>query len=101
MLTGARLSAQRAYEFGTDSGGAGEPVELVPTALRVAGDIAARGRCPCCDPAALRVGAPTGPELAFETALAAIATSGAEAAEGSRRSARRTPAFPALGKEGA
>jgi len=73
-----------------------EPVELVPTALRVAGDIAARGpRAHAAILRALAGGRPTARSWRSRPALAAIATSGAEAAEGvAAFKPAAPPAFP-------
>jgi enoyl-CoA hydratase len=103
MLTGGRLTAQRAYELGLSPLPPVEPTELLPTAMRVAAEVAARGpRAHAAILRALRVGAPAEADLAFETSLAAIATGGAEAAEGvAAFKGRRTPEFAPIGKEGA
>lgn len=99
MLTGTRLSAGRAYELGLSPIEPVEPEELLPVALRVADEIAARGpRASTAILQALRAGGST-PEpaaLRLETALAAIATGSLEAAEGiAAFRERRTPSFPA------
>ena len=96
MLTGSRLSAERAYGLGLTPLEPVRPEELLPTVKRVARDIAARGpRAHASIMRALRAGAPGEQELAFETALAAIATAGAEAAEGMAAfKERRKPSFP-------
>ncbi|KAA9163302.1 enoyl-CoA hydratase/isomerase family protein [Amycolatopsis acidicola] len=101
MLSGNRLSAQRAYELGLSPLEPVEPGELLPTAVKLAGDIAARGpRAHVAILRALRVGAPTEAELAYETSLAAIATGGAEAAEGIEAfKQRRAPEFPSVTRE--
>jgi enoyl-CoA hydratase len=83
MLSGARLSADRAYALGLSLLAPVEPAELLTVATGVAREVAARG--PNAHAAILRVlraDAPSAAELALETALAAIATAGAEAAEG-------------------
>jgi enoyl-CoA hydratase len=96
MLTGSRLSAQRAYELGLTPLQPVEPRELLPTATALAREIAARGpRAHTAIIRALRTGAPAEQQLAFETALAAIATASAEAAEGiAAFKERRKPTFP-------
>jgi enoyl-CoA hydratase len=96
MLTGSRLSAQRAYQLGLTPLEPVAPEELLPTARRFARDIAARGpRAHAAILQALRVGAPGERELAFETSLAAIATGSAEAAEGiAAFKQKRNPDFP-------
>lgn len=95
MLTGSRLSAQRAYELGITPLPPVEPNALISSALEVANQIAARGpRANASILQALRAGAADPRELAFETALAAIATGSAEAAEGiAAFKERRTPEF--------
>jgi enoyl-CoA hydratase len=83
MLTGARLSAERAYALGLSPLAPVEPAELLAVATGVAREVAARGpRAHAAILRVLRAGAPRPAELALETALAAIATAGAEAAEG-------------------
>ncbi|MGQ4598907.1 enoyl-CoA hydratase-related protein [Nocardia sp. R6R-6] len=98
MLTGSRLSAQRAYELGLSPLPPVAPEELVPAAMRVADQIAARGpRAHAAILQALRAGAPQPHELALETALAAVATGSAEAREGiAAFKQRRTAVFPDL-----
>jgi enoyl-CoA hydratase len=95
MLTGSRISAQRAYELGISPLPPVEPDDLISTALQVADQIAVRGpRANASILQALRAGAANPRELAFETALAAIATGSAEAAEGiAAFKERRTPDF--------
>ena len=83
MLTGARLSAERAYALGLSPLAPVEPAELLAVATGIAQEVAARGpRAHAAILRVLRAGAPAATELALETALAAIATAGAEAAEG-------------------
>lgn len=83
MLTGERLGAQRAYELGLTPVAPVAGEALLDTTLEIARSIAARGpRAHAAILQALATTAPTGSALAFETGLAAIATAGAEAAEG-------------------
>ncbi|MGO9823489.1 MAG: enoyl-CoA hydratase/isomerase family protein [Solirubrobacteraceae bacterium] len=83
MLTGERLLAERAYALGLSPLAPVEPAELLAVATQVAREVAARGpRAHAAILRVLRAGAPGTAELALETALAAIATAGAEAAEG-------------------
>ncbi|RNL62810.1 enoyl-CoA hydratase/isomerase family protein [Nocardioides marmoriginsengisoli] len=83
MLTGSRMSASRAYELGLTPLEPVEPADLIQAALDVADTVAARGpRAHAAILRALRVGAPSPQDLAFETALAAVATGSAEAREG-------------------
>jgi enoyl-CoA hydratase len=98
MLTGARLPAERAYALGLSPLAPVEPSQLLAAAKGVAGEIAARGpRAHAAILRVLRAGAPAAPELALETALAAIATAGAEAAEGiAAFKGRRKPSFEPL-----
>jgi enoyl-CoA hydratase len=95
MLTGARLNAQRAYELGLSPLPPVEAQDLLATALQVARNIAARGpEAHAAILRAVRVAAPRDQDLALETALAAIATVGAEAAEGiAAFSEHRQPKF--------
>ena len=83
MLTGARISADRAYEINLTPVPPVLPSELVQTALELAASIAARGpRATTAILRALRAGAVSRRDLAYETALAALATGSSEAAEG-------------------
>lgn len=83
MLTGARLSAERAYALGLSPLAPVEPADLLAVAKGIAQEVAARGpRAHAAILRVLRAGAPAATDLALETALAAIATAGAEAAEG-------------------
>lgn len=95
MLTGARIDAQRAYELTISPLPPVEPDDLLATAVHVAEQIAGRGpRANAAILQALRVGAPAVADLAYETALAAIATAGPEAAEGvAAFKEKRTPVF--------
>jgi enoyl-CoA hydratase len=93
MLTGARLPADRAYALGLSPLEPVEPAELLSVATGVAREVAARGpRAQAAILRALRASAPDPAELALETALAAIATAGAEAAEGIAAFKGRRPA---------
>jgi enoyl-CoA hydratase len=93
MLTGARLPAERAYALGLSPLAPVEPAELLAAATEVAREVAARGpRAQAAILRVLRAGAPSPAELALETALAAIATAGAEAAEGIAAFKGRRPA---------
>jgi enoyl-CoA hydratase len=95
MLTGERISADRAYVLGLSPLPPVTPDELLPAAMRVAEQIASRG--PWANTAilrALRVNAADQGDLAFETALAALATGSAEAEEGiAAFKERRSPVF--------
>lgn len=95
MLTGARLSAQRAYDLGLTPLPPVEPQSLLSTALEVAGTVARRG--PEANAAilrALQTTAPTRHDLQLETLLAAIATGSGEAKVGiAAFRNRRQPAF--------
>lgn len=95
MLTGARLDADRAYELGVTPVPPVAPNELIPTAVGVAETIAERGpRANSAILQALRGSAVSQHELAYETALAALATGSAEAAEGiAAFKERRPPVF--------
>jgi enoyl-CoA hydratase len=95
MLTGARLSAQRAYELRLSPLEPVDPNNLLPTAEAVAEQIATRGpRANGAILEALRVSGADRRALAFETALAALATGSAEAAEGiAAFKERRAPVF--------
>jgi enoyl-CoA hydratase len=95
MLTGSRLSAARAYTLGLTPLEPVAPEALVATATQIAAEIAGRGpRAHAAILQALHAGAPRSQDLALETALAAVATAGAEAAEGiSAFRERRTPVF--------
>jgi enoyl-CoA hydratase len=96
MLTGTRLSAQRAFDLGLSPLEPVEPAELLNRGLQVAAEIAKRG--PGANAAileALRTFAPRGEDLELETSLAASVTVGAEAAEGIAAFKQRRPAnFP-------
>ena len=95
MLTGERLPADRAYELGLAPLPPVQPDDLLPTAMQLGRDIAARG--PRAQQAILRLlrsGAPSDQDLALETATAAIATGSPEAAEGiGAFRERRAPVF--------
>lgn len=93
MLSGARLSAQRAYELGLTPLEPIDPTELVSAALQIAGDLASRG--PLAQSSILQaVREGEGDGFALETALAAIVTSSDDAAEGiAAFRERRAPEF--------
>lgn len=95
MLTGARLDAQRAYELGLTPLPPVPPEDTLPSALRLAEQIAGRGpRATAAILEALRSTAPTAEALAHESALAAIALASKEGAEGiAAFRARRAPRF--------
>jgi enoyl-CoA hydratase len=104
MLTGARLSADRAYQLGLTPV---EPVaadELLTTAREIAETIAARGpRAVRAILTAARHGtdAPLEVGLALESALAGVTTGSREAAEGvAAFKAKRQAVFDDLGKDG-
>lgn len=97
MLTGARLSAVRAYELGLTPLPPAPATQVLPTALGLAREIAARG------PRAIRsvlglvdrgTDGPLDEGLALETEAAARAVSGTESSEGvAAFLAKRTPRF--------
>lgn len=93
MLTGSRLSAQRAYELGLTPFEPVDPAELLTEALQLARDIASRG--PRAQSSILQAMPDAdGGGLVLETALAAIVTSSDEAAEGiAAFRDRRAPEF--------
>jgi enoyl-CoA hydratase len=95
ILTGDRLSADRAHQLGLTPVPPVAPEELLPTALEIADRI--RRKAPEAQSAvlrALRTSGATATGLALEAALGAVATSGPEAAEGiAAFRAKRTPAF--------
>jgi enoyl-CoA hydratase len=96
MLSGARLSAERAYSLGITPLQPTEPGELLAEAARVAASVAGRGpRANSAILEALRTRAPGPEDLGIETSLAAAATAGPEAAEGiAAFKERRQPNFP-------
>ncbi|MBB4935294.1 enoyl-CoA hydratase [Lipingzhangella halophila] len=97
MLTGTRLTADRAYELGLTPVPPVAADEVVTTALETARDLTTRG------PAAIQsilsavrssADAPTETGLRLESALAALATGSPEAAEGiAAFREKRTPVF--------
>ena len=96
MLSGARLSAQRAFDLGLTPVEPVEPAELLDRASQLATEIAKRGpRANAAILEALRTTAPGTEDLELETSLAATVTSGAEAAEGiAAFKQKRQPNFP-------
>jgi enoyl-CoA hydratase len=98
MLTGARMDAERAYQLGLSPLPPVEAAELMDTVSALAARIAAQG------PLAVRAilgaledgrDAPLDTALALETALAALALTGRESAEGIPAFLERRPArFP-------
>ncbi|NIH83349.1 enoyl-CoA hydratase/isomerase family protein [Amycolatopsis granulosa] len=98
MLTGARLSADRAYELGVTPVPPVAPEELLPTATSIAETIAARG--PLAVRAILHAAeaardAPLEEGLTTETELAARAIASPESTEGvAAFTERRPPVFP-------
>lgn len=99
MLTGARLDADRAYQLGLTPIPPVELENLMAETVEMARTIANRGpRAHTAILQALRLGAPSRDDLAFETSLAGIATGSDEAAEGiSAFKDRRTPNFAPIG----
>lgn len=97
MLTGARITADRAYALGLTPVPPVPVADVLVTAQELAGQIAARGpRAVRAVLLALRHGAdaPLDTGLALETALAGLVTGGAEAAEGiAAFKERRPPRF--------
>ncbi|MFJ6651411.1 enoyl-CoA hydratase/isomerase family protein [Microbacterium sp. NPDC091313] len=83
MLTGERITADRAYALGLAPVPPVEPDELRERALGIATAIAAKGpRAQAAILTALRTAAPDAAGLALEANLGAIATGSSEAAEG-------------------
>lgn len=85
MLTGARISADRAYELGLAVAAPSEPEELMNVALAAAAAVAERGpRATAAIVQAVDRGMDTDLEtgLALETELAAAAVAGVESTEG-------------------
>lgn len=99
MLTGARLSAERAYQLGLTPIPPVEPENLIAETVETAKVIASRGpRAHAAILQALRLGAPSRDDLAFETALAGIAAGSDESAEGILAfKDRRPPIFAPTG----
>jgi enoyl-CoA hydratase len=97
MLTGERLSAERAYQLGLTPVPPVAAADVLARAVDLARTIAGRGpRANSAILEALQTAAPRPDQLAFETSLAGIATGGAEAAEGiAAFKERRTPKFAA------
>lgn len=95
MLTSQRLGAERAYQLGLTPIAPVAPDELLSVAREIAADIAGRGPNAVGHIlAALQTGAPRAEHLDFEAALAGVATSSAEAAEGiDAFNERRRPRF--------
>lgn len=100
MLSGDRMSADRAHQLGLAPLPPIEPDKLMATASELALAMAARGpRAQESILQALRTSTPTRDELAIEATLAALATGGAESDEGiAAFRDRRTPVFPARGR---
>jgi enoyl-CoA hydratase len=95
MLTGSRLSAERAYALGLSPLPPVEPADLLLAALEVAEQIAAQGPIAVrAVLAALELGrdAPLDAGLAVEAGLAALAVAGEESAEGIGAFLERRPA---------
>ena len=95
ILTGERITAERAFELGLTPLAPVEPAKLLDFALGVARRIAERGPAATSDVlTALRTGAAKREDLALETTLAARAAASAEAAEGiSAFKERRAPHY--------
>jgi enoyl-CoA hydratase len=95
MLTGARLSAQRAYDLGLTPLPPVEPQDLLSTALEVADTVSGRGpEANAAILSALQTTAPTRHDLRLETLLAAIAAGSGEARTGiAAFKDRRQPVF--------
>ncbi|WP_037357265.1 enoyl-CoA hydratase/isomerase family protein [Amycolatopsis orientalis] len=95
MLTGTKMSAERAFQLGLTPLAPVAPDALLDKAIEQARIITARG--PAATAAildALRTTAPRPEHLDFEAALAGTVTSGAEAAEGiAAFRAKRAPLF--------
>ncbi|MEU3273941.1 enoyl-CoA hydratase-related protein [Saccharomonospora sp. NPDC006951] len=85
MLTGSRIDAARAYQLGISVVPPVAAEELLPTALELAGRIAARGPMACrsiLEAVDHGLDVPLDAGLAFETGLAALAIGGSESSEG-------------------
>lgn len=103
MLTGRRIDAARAFELGLAAVPPTEPDGLIPTALGIAEEIAARG--PGASGKILEavdrgMDGSLDSGLALETSLAALAIDGAESTEGiAAFQQKRKPAFADPGGE--
>lgn len=97
MLTGQRIDAQRAFELGLAVVPPTEPDDLMPTALDIAGEVAARGpeaSAKILEAVDRGMDVQLDSGLALETSLAALAIGGAESTEGiAAFKQRRKPAF--------
>ncbi|MEU6188085.1 enoyl-CoA hydratase-related protein [Nocardia sp. NPDC047038] len=85
MLTGHRITADRAYQLGIIVAAPVAPPELMPLAWEAAEKIAARGPLACravIDAVDHGVNSSLDAGLAFETSLAALAIGSAESSEG-------------------
>lgn len=93
MLTGERMSAERAYQLGVTPVSPVPQAELLDTALGLARTVAARGpRAVGAILEALGTTSPTRHELDLETTLAATASGSKEAVEGIAAFKERRPA---------
>jgi enoyl-CoA hydratase len=102
MLTGRRITAGQAYQLGLTPLPPLPSAELLPAALELAGDICARGPAACQTILGLTGRAldwPLDDGLAAESARAALAVAGPEAAEGIAAFQQKRPAdFGAPGR---